>query len=236
MNDFPESFMGHNVSISVKSLLCFSSCGWGNTAMSPFKEWCNKFFSLGDLRIFFLADPLQICQVGWGRLLDFQVTSRSLQRCFVWFLSPGPFKDIYRAVPLLFWLHASGRCHIMAAAVLFVASPRSGSSFDLLALVSFWYVLILCFLNRIQSIQLNPAGLHLNCVTAKGLKTYVHVIFNNHVLSLWGLSVYWWGKSGFTWFYHIKCWWTHSNWYSNKNLQLCSVNVISPQQTTSSFH
>ena len=53
---------------------------------------------------FFSADPLKLCQVGWGALLHsyFQVSSEMLDLVQVWALA-GPLKDIQRLVtkPLL---------------------------------------------------------------------------------------------------------------------------------------
>ena len=61
----------------------------------------------GEFLTFFSADPLKLCQVGWGASLHryFQVTPERLNRDQVRALA-GPHKDIQRLVlkPLLRWL------------------------------------------------------------------------------------------------------------------------------------
>ena len=48
----------------------------------------------------FSADPLKLCQVGWGALLHsyFQISPEMFDRVQVWALA-GPLKDIQRLVP-----------------------------------------------------------------------------------------------------------------------------------------
>ena len=55
---------------------------------------------LGEFLPFFSADPLKLCQVGWGVLLHsyFQVSPEMFDRVQVWALA-GPVKDIQRLVP-----------------------------------------------------------------------------------------------------------------------------------------
>ena len=63
--------------------------------------------------LIFSADPLKLCQVGWGVSLHsyFQVSPEMFDRVQVRALA-GPLKDIQRLVPklLLSWLWAQGHC------------------------------------------------------------------------------------------------------------------------------
>jgi hypothetical protein len=62
------------------------------------QDW-HTYCIFGEFLSFFSADPLKLCQVGWGALLHyFQVSSEIFVRVQVWALA-GPFKDIQRLVP-----------------------------------------------------------------------------------------------------------------------------------------
>ena len=65
---------------------------------------CLAHLCLGSFSHFFSADPLKLCQVGWGVFLHsyFQVSPEMFDRVQVWALA-GPLKDIQRLVlkPLL---------------------------------------------------------------------------------------------------------------------------------------
>jgi hypothetical protein len=54
----------------------------------------------GEFLPFFTADPLKLCQVGWGASLHryFQISPEMLD-CVQVRASAGPLKDIYRLVP-----------------------------------------------------------------------------------------------------------------------------------------
>ena len=54
----------------------------------------------GEFHPFFSADPLKICQVGWGASMHnyFQVSPEMFDWVQVWALA-GPLKDIQRLVP-----------------------------------------------------------------------------------------------------------------------------------------
>jgi hypothetical protein len=64
--------------------------------------WCYKLSTpvFGECLPFFSADPLELCQVGWGASLHshFQVSPEILNRVQVRALA-GPLKDIQRLVP-----------------------------------------------------------------------------------------------------------------------------------------
>jgi hypothetical protein len=51
----------------------------------------------GEFLPFFSADPLKLCQIGWGALLHsvFEVSQEMFDRVQLWALA-GPLKDIQR--------------------------------------------------------------------------------------------------------------------------------------------
>ena len=83
------------------SVLCWSNFGSDYSLKSSW-VWRYKLGTpvFGELLTFFSADPLKLCQVGWGASLHsyVQVSPEMLDRVQVWSLA-GPLKDIQILVP-----------------------------------------------------------------------------------------------------------------------------------------
>ena len=119
--------MKHHIDISIQTLYSVEAPLTGITTLSLFGYDARSFEHL-DLRIFgdfFSADPVKLCQVGWGSSIDsyFQVTPEMFNRIQVRALA-GPIKDIHRVVhqPLL---HCLG-C-VLKVIVLLEGEPSSPS-------------------------------------------------------------------------------------------------------------
>ena len=84
---------------TIYSVLCWSTFGCDYSRESS-GVWQYKLGThvFGEFLPFFSADPLKLCQVGWGVLLHsyFQVSPEMLDRVQA---LDGPFKDIQRLVP-----------------------------------------------------------------------------------------------------------------------------------------
>ena len=93
-----------NIYLSIQTLysvLCWSTFGSDNSLQSSW-VWRYKLGTsvFGEFLPFFSADPLRLCQVGWGASLHcyFQVSPEMLDGVPVRALA-GPLKDIQRLVP-----------------------------------------------------------------------------------------------------------------------------------------
>ena len=93
-----------HIYISIQTLysaLCWSAFGSDYSLESSW-VWRYKLGTtvFGDFLPFFSADPLKLCQVGWGALLHsyFHVSLEMFDRVQVWALV-GPLKDIQRLIP-----------------------------------------------------------------------------------------------------------------------------------------
>ena len=89
----------YHISISIQTLysvLCWSTFGSDYSLES---SWVWRY-KLGEILPFISADPLKLCQVGWGasQLSYFQVSPEMLDRVQVQSLA-GPLKDIQRLFP-----------------------------------------------------------------------------------------------------------------------------------------
>ena len=82
----------------------------------------------GDFIQFFSADPLKLCQVGWGALLHsyFQVSPDMLDRVQVRAMA-GPLKDIQRLVPKPF---PRCLCCVLRVIVLLEGEPSVLSALE----------------------------------------------------------------------------------------------------------